>query len=90
MSLNGASSKEKGKGKKGDDDDDDGDGKKKWMRYEVVESSITTTVEALEGGGTRTVYVLFFLLYSTLLYSPYLLLIHLLCKFVIGLIFWIA
>ena len=29
------------------------------MRYEAVESSITTTVEALEGGGRRTVYVVF-------------------------------
>lgn len=58
----------KGKGKErekkgtknveGDDDDDDDDGKEeKWIRYEVVESSITTTIEALQGGGKRTVYV---------------------------------
>ncbi|CAF9912010.1 MAG: hypothetical protein ALECFALPRED_007804, partial [Alectoria fallacina] len=63
-SLAAVSSKEKTKTKKkkgdeddddeDDDDDDDEDGKK-WMRYEAVESSITTTVEALEGGGRRTV-----------------------------------
>ena len=37
----------------------DGDGKGKWVRYRVVESGITTTVEGLEGGGRRTVWVLF-------------------------------
>lgn len=40
----------------GDDDDNDG-GKKKWVRYEVLESRISTTVQALEGGGKRTVWV---------------------------------
>ncbi|CAD6568426.1 MAG: hypothetical protein ASARMPREDX12_001408 [Alectoria sarmentosa] len=66
-SLAAASSKDKEKTKKKkkkadddddeEDDDDDVDEGKKWMRYEAVESSITTTVEALEGGGTRTVWV---------------------------------
>ena len=41
----------------------DGDGKGKWVRYRVVESGITTTVEGLEGGGRRTVWVFFLFLF---------------------------
>ena len=64
-----AASKAKGKGKKEEDEDEGG-----WTRYEVLESCITTTVEALEGGGKRTVYVFsarffFFFFFSVLFYS---------------------
>lgn len=51
-----AGGKEEEEDDDGDDDENDG-GKKKWVRYEVLESRISTTVEALEGGGKRTVYV---------------------------------